>query len=198
MRNALIWFVVLSIIVVPLSFAASSPLLQWRDPIYIAAGFAGVLGMALLFCQPLLAQGLLPGISLLRSRRLHRLLGLALLLSVVVHVVGLWITSPPDVIDALLFKSATSFSLWGVIAMWLVFATSCFAVFRSKLRLSSRLWRRIHKAMGLVIVVCSIIHALLIDGTMELVSKIILCGVSALVTLMVVLKQKKAFSFNQD
>jgi len=189
MRNSFIWFCVVAIIVIPMSFAATSPLLQWREPAYIIAGFAGVLGLAILFCQPLLAQGVLPGIKLLRSRRLHRLLGFTLFLSVVIHVAGLWVSSPPDVIDALLFKSPTAFSLWGVIAMWLVFATSFIAAMRSNLRLSPKSWHRIHKAIGFVIVVCSIIHALLIDGTMEFVSKLMLCGFTMLATLVVVFKQ---------
>lgn len=189
MRNALIWFGFLSIIVVPLSFAAVSPLLQWREPIYIVAGFTGVVGMTILFCQPLLAQGFLPGINRLRSRRIHRALGLALVLSIVIHVAGLWITSPPDVIDALLFRSPTPFSVWGVIAMWLVFISGCIAAFRFKLRLSSKSWSSIHKILGLAIVACSIVHALLIDGTMELVSKIMLCGFAALATLVVVFKR---------
>jgi predicted ferric reductase len=189
MRNSFIWFCVVAIIVIPLSFAANSSLLQWREPPYIIAGFAGVLGLAVLFCQPLLAQGALPGINLLQSRRLHRLLGFTLLVSVVIHVAGLWVSSPPDVIDALLFQSPTAFSLWGVIAMWLVIATSIFATMRSKLRLSQKLWRRLHTVIGLVIVVCSVIHALLIDGTMEFVSKLLLCGFTVLATAIVVFKQ---------
>jgi len=190
MRSIITWLVVLTVIVVPLGFAATSSLLQWREPFYIAAGLAGVIALVFLFCQPLLAAGLLPGISLLDSRRIHRWLGFALLLGVIVHVLGLWVTSPPDVIDALLFQSPTPFSAWGVIAMWLVFATACFAVFRSKLRLSAKLWRRSHKTIGLAIVICSVVHALLIDGTMEFVSKLVLCGFLVLATTAAIFKQR--------
>jgi hypothetical protein len=47
-----------------------------------------------------------------------------LVVAVVVHVGGLWITSPPDMIDALLLTSPTPFSAFGVIAMWAIFAVA--------------------------------------------------------------------------
>ena len=37
-RVALIWVALAAAICVPLAAAAMSPLLEWRDPIYIAAG----------------------------------------------------------------------------------------------------------------------------------------------------------------
>jgi hypothetical protein len=40
---------------VPLTFAATSEYLACRDPIYIAAGFAGVVALCLALVQPLLA-----------------------------------------------------------------------------------------------------------------------------------------------
>ena len=49
-----------------------------------------------------LVGGYLPDLSARRSRHLHRWVGGLLVACVVLHVVGLWITSPPDVIDALL------------------------------------------------------------------------------------------------
>ena len=49
------------------------------------------------------------------------------MLTVIVHVAGLWLTSPPDVIDVLLFRSPTPFSAWGAIAMWAVFAAALWA-----------------------------------------------------------------------
>jgi hypothetical protein len=112
-------------ICVPIAAAAASPLLAWRQPVYIIAGFAGIAAMALLLLQPLLAAGLLPGLT--RSARAPhppldrrlRLFGL-----VVGHVGGLWVTSPPDVIDALTFSSPTPFSAWGVIAMWALFGAA--------------------------------------------------------------------------
>jgi len=93
----------------------------------------------------------------------------------VAHVAGLWITSPPDVIDALLFASPTPFSVWDVIALWAIFATALLAALRSRLPLRPRVWRRAHVALAVVIVLGSVVHAMLIEGTMETFSKAALC-----------------------
>ncbi|MEX0310655.1 MAG: ferric reductase, partial [Tateyamaria sp.] len=100
MRVFLIWFGLVIAFLAPIGAAAFSPLLQWRDPIYIVSGFAGIAGMGLLMVQPLLAAGDLPGLSQSASRRLHRTIGALLVVAIVGHVGGLWITSPPDVLDA--------------------------------------------------------------------------------------------------
>ena len=104
-RALLHWGAFALAVAVPLGVAATSPLLQWRDPVYIAAGFAGVAGLALMLAQPLLAKGYLPHMRGPRGRRWHRWTGMALIALIIVHVGGLWITSPPDVIDALLLRS---------------------------------------------------------------------------------------------
>src|SRR3954452_1587684 len=101
----LIWAALAAAICVPVAAAALSPLLAWRGPLYIIAGFAGILALGLMLVQPLLAGGYLPGLAAYRGRRVHRWTGAALLVLVLVHVAGLWITSPPDMIDALLFAS---------------------------------------------------------------------------------------------
>jgi hypothetical protein len=155
--------------------AAFSPLLAWREPVYIVAGFAGIVAMALVLFQPLLAAGYLPGLRARRGRDLHRWVGGGLVVSIVVHVAGLWITSPPDVMDALLFVSPTPFSAWGVIAMWCVFASATLALCRRRLRLRPVFWRRTHKCLAAFIVSGSAVHAWLIEGTMETVSKGLLC-----------------------
>ena len=173
-RTALIWSALAVAVVVPIALAAGSPLLQWRQPIYIAAGFAGIVAMGLLLVQPLLAGGYLPRLSARHRQRAHRLVGCVLVAAVLVHVVGLWITSPPDVIDALLFRSPTPFSAWGVIAMWAVFAAALLAALRRRLR--QLLWRRAHTIFASVTVVGSVTHAMLIEGTMEIVSKALLCA----------------------
>ena len=118
---------------VPIGAAAASPLLAWRAPIYIAAGFAGIVGLALLLIQPLLIGGYLPGPSPSRARRLHPWFGGLLVAAVVLHVGALWITSPQDVIDVLLFQSPTPFSVWGVIAMLAIFVTALLAALRRRL-----------------------------------------------------------------
>jgi predicted ferric reductase len=185
-RSILIWIVLVTAILVPLIAAAASPLLAWRQPIYIAAGFAGVVAMALLLVQPLLVGGYLPGLAGLRGRRAHRWAGSLLVAAVAVHVAGLWITSPPDVIDALTFTSPTPFSAWGVIAMWAVFAAALLAVSRKRLRLRPRTWRLAHTSLVMVTVTGSVVHALLIEGTMETVSKVALCALVVAATMKVV------------
>lgn len=172
LRSWWIWAALVGVIAVPIVLAANSPLLAWRDPIYIIAGFAGIAAMGLLVAQPLLALGVLPNLLSIRGRRVHRVVGGALVLAVAIHVGALWITSPPDVVDALTFTSPTSFSVWGVAAMWAVFATAIFAVFRKRIGL--RKWRVGHKALALVIALGTVIHAVQIEGTMEPVSKGIL------------------------
>ncbi|MGR3497089.1 ferric reductase-like transmembrane domain-containing protein [Citreimonas sp.] len=166
-------------VAVPFALAASSPLLAWRDWIYIAAGFAGVAALGLLLVQPLVISDAL-GLGGMRKRRVHRIVGATLVALVVLHVGGLWITSPPDVVDALLFTSATPFSAWGVIAMWALFAAAGLAIVRRRLRY--RTWQRAHLSLVVVIVAATIPHALLIEGTMETVSKVALCALVAAAT----------------
>ena len=175
-RTIVIWAVVAIAFIVPIAAAAMSPLLEWREPVYIAAGFAGIAAMTLLLMQPLLAGGYLPGISGPLSRRVHRWVGSILLLLVIIHIMALWITSPPDVIDALLFASPTPFSLWGVIAMWGLFFTASLVALRRRLPVQPRQWRIGHKTLAVVIVVGTVVHAVLIDGTMETWSKYGLCA----------------------
>lgn len=194
-RGALMWAGLAIAIGVPLAASAVSPLLAWRDPIYIAAGFAGIVALVTLLVQPLLAGGLMPGLSVSHARRMHRLTGGILVVAVVSHVGGLWITSPPDVIDALLFVSPTPFSNWGVIAMWAVFASALIAIFRSRLRLP--VWRVAHTALAAVIVVGGIVHTLLIEGTMEGVSKVAICSVVLIVTVKVIVKRRSWAPFKR-
>jgi predicted ferric reductase len=173
-RAALIWAALAIAIGVPIGFAAASPLLAWRDPIYIVAGFAGIVGLGLMLVQPLLIGGHLPGPSPYRARRTHRWIGAALVVAVVIHVGGLWITSPPDMVDALTFTSPTPFSPFGVIAMWAIFAVALLAALRRRLGL--RTWRIAHTSLAVVIVAGTVVHGLLIEGTMETVSKAALCA----------------------
>lgn len=175
-RAILICSALATAVVLPVAVAATSPLLAWRDPVYVAAGLAGVIAMALLLVQPLLAGGYLPGLPARRGRRVHRVVGIALVGAVVVHVTALWITSPPDVIDALTFASPTPFSVWGVIAMWAILAAALLAALRRQLL--PRAWRIGHTALVAVAVVMSVVHAMLIEGTMGTISKAALCALA--------------------
>ena len=95
------------------------------------------------------------------------------MVAVLIHVGGLWVTSPPDMLDALLFASPTPFSPFGVIAMWAIFAVALLAAFRRRLGL--RTWRIAHMVLAAVIVVGTAVHGMLIEGAMETVSKAALC-----------------------
>lgn len=190
MRSIAVWAGLVATLAVPLVAAAMSPLLAWRQPVYIVASFAGILALALLVCQPLLAHGYLPGLPGSRGRRIHRWLGGVVVVAVMAHVIGLWITSPPDVLDALLFRSPTPFSLWGVVAMWAVFATATLAILRRRLRLRSKTWRLTHVSLAVIIVSCTALHALLIEGAMETVSKAVLCAAAAAATAALVMRTR--------
>ena len=173
-RVTLIWALLAAAVLVPIAAAATSPLHEWRGPVYIVAGFAGIIALAVMLVQPLLIGGYLPGLSAHRGRRAHHWIGGVLVVAVVIHVGGLWITSPPDMIDALLFVSPTPFSPVGVIAMWAIFAVALLAALRR--RLGPRTWRIAHMSLAVVIVAGSVVHGLLIEGTMETMSKVALCA----------------------
>src|SRR6195256_849503 len=173
-RAPLMWAVLAAAICVPMAAAAVSPLLEWRGPVYILAGFAGMIALGVMLVQPLLIGGYLPGLPARLGRRVHHWTGGALLVAVVIHVAGLWITSPPDMIDALTFTSPTPFSPFGVIAMWAIFAVALLAALRRRLGL--RTWRIAHMSLAVVIVAGSVVHGMLVEGTMETVSKAALCA----------------------
>lgn len=195
-KSVLKWGALFIVIAVPFGIAAGSPLLAWREPIYIIAGFAGVAGLALLLVQPLLIAGYLPGVTARARPKVHMWVGGLLVSAVLIHVLGLFITSPPDVIDALLFRSPTSFSVWGVAAMWAVFATALLAAFRGRLRLKASHWRWAHASLAIFIVGATAAHALLIEGTMETVSKVLLCAI-VVATLGKVIVDRRIFAPNR-
>jgi len=175
-RAPLIWVALALAIGVPIAKAAGSEQLAWRGPVYILAGFAGIVALGLVLVQPLLIGGYLPGLSAYRGRRAHHWIGGALALAVVIHVAGLWFTSPPDMIDALTFSSPTPFSPFGVTAMWAIFIVALLAALRRRLGLRLQTWRLIHVPLAIVIVAGSVVHCLLIEGTMETISKAALCA----------------------
>ncbi|SMX51210.1 ferric reductase-like transmembrane domain-containing protein [Actibacterium lipolyticum] len=176
LRAILIWSAIVGVIGASLVVAAGSEYLAYRSPAYVAAGFAGVTALALLLVQPLLAARLLPGIPMQAGRRIHRWTGVALVLAIAVHVVGLWITSPPDMVDALTFTAPTAFSAFGVVAMWALIAAALLAGIRQKLRLRPQVWRLGHTMAASIVVVGSVAHAILIEGTMGTESKTLMCA----------------------
>lgn len=172
------WFVwgCLGLIATVAIFASlMSPLLAWRQPVYIVASVAGVLSLVILLFQPVLMLRQLPGVRISQGRKIHRWVGIGLVSCILIHVLGLWMTSPPDVIDALLFRSPTAFTPWGVVAMWAVFLSAAVVVVRRRISSKVITWQRLHRSLGFIIVIGSVVHAFLIDGTMEIWSKSILC-----------------------
>jgi predicted ferric reductase len=180
------WLALTIAIALPIAAAAASPLIAWRDPIYIVSGLAGIVGLALMLVQPLLIGGYLKGFSPYRARRLYRWTGAALVAAVVIHIAGLWITSPPDVIDALLFTSPTPFAAWGVVAMWAIFAVAVMVALRQRIGLRPRTWRMVHTVLVTVIVLGTVVHSVLIQGTMETVSKAVLCALVLVASIKVI------------
>ncbi len=196
-RVALIWAVLAVAIGVPITASLASDLLAWRGPVYIGAGLAGMIALGLLLVQPVLIAGYLPGLSAHRGRRAHRWIGGALIVAVLIHVGGLWITSPPDMIDALTYTSPTPFSPFGVTAMWAIFAVALLALLRRRLGL--RTWRIAHMLLAAVIVAGSVVHAMLVEGTMETMSKAALCAlvIAAAIKVMTDLWRKRATTLRQ-
>jgi predicted ferric reductase len=174
-RALLAWTSVAAVMVVPVAAAAFSPYLPSRSMPYIVGGFAGIATLSALVLQPFLAAGYLPGSEGRTGRRWHQWLGAAIVVAVALHVAGLYLASPPDTIDALLLVSPTPFSAYGVTAMWGVVATALLVLFRTRLGLRYSVWRLVHNCLAAIVVAAIVIHALLIEGAMEPVTKWILC-----------------------
>jgi hypothetical protein len=63
-----------------------------------------------------------------------------------------------------------------VTAMWAIFTVALLALLRRRLGLRLRTWRIVHLPLAVVIVAGSVAHCLLIEGTMETISKAALCA----------------------
>ena len=59
--------------------------------------------------------------------------------------------------------------------MWAVFGAELLALLLKRLRLKWWVWRLGHTSLAAITVVGTIIHVLLIEGTMEPVTKVLLC-----------------------
>lgn len=174
-RVALIWAGTGAIAAVPVLLIGVSPYLAYRSAIYVTAGIAGAVALSLLMIQPLLAAGYLPGLTAPKARIWHTRMGGVLVLAVALHILGLYLTSAPDTLDALMLVAPTAFSVWGVLALWALIFTVAVVAVRRRLRLPAQLWYWIHNLLALLVVLGSVIHAVLIQGTMEPVSKWLLC-----------------------
>lgn len=185
-KSLLIWSAAALVLLVPLVVAAQSPYLAYRDPTYIVAGFAGILSLILFLLQPLLAGGHIPGLRPRTARIWHRASGSVIVLAVVAHVGGLYLTSPPDTLDALLLVSPTPFSLYGAVALWGMIITAILVLVRRRLPLRFLHWAILHNSLAVLIVLSTVVHALLIKGTMGTASKWVTCFAVVATTLWVV------------
>ncbi len=176
---------VASIAVVPIIIAAFSPLLASRDTAYIIGGMSGIVALSLLLVQPLLAAGYLPGRSILSQRKWHRWVGSLFIVAVALHIVGLFVTSPDDMTDALLLAAPTPFSVYGVVALWGVVLTGILVVVRKKCSLL--VWTLMHNGLALIVVIASVVHAVMIEGAMSHLSKQVLCICIVVVSVFTVL-----------
>lgn len=180
-----VWLGVAAIAVVPVGLAAASPLLQGREALYVVGGMAGVLAFCLLFVQPLLMATAPRLMAPARGLRWHRWVGLAIIAMVGIHVGALYAYSPEDVADALLLVSPTPFSVYGVIGLAALALTAVLAAIRRRLPAGAvSLWRLFHSLLAVAIVGAGAVHAMLIEGTMEERSKLLVCVAAVAVVLM--------------
>lgn len=166
----LICVLILAVIV-----AALNPLQESRSIEYVIGGLSGVVALALLLLQPLLAIAFLPHGSVIQQRRWHRWIGTAIVITVALHISGLYLASPQDMIDAMLLVAPTPFSVYGVVGLWTLVLTATLVAFRKRLRLNISTWNIIHNSLAVIVVITSVVHALMIEGAMGYVSKLILC-----------------------
>ncbi len=185
---ALIWSALSACVLVPIGIAAINPLQSSRDALWIFGGMAGVVALAILLVQPLLVGGYLPMPSVVSGRRWHRWVGAMIAAAVVLHVVGLYLSSPMDIADALLLVAPTPFSVYGVIGLAGVALTVMLVALRHRSGLRYGSWRIVHNALAFVVVVSSILHALLIEGAMGTGSKVLLCALIFGVTVIVLVR----------
>ncbi len=184
----LVWALLTACILIPVGIAAANPLQASRDAFWIIGGMAGIVALALLLVQPLLAAGSLPGPSVPAARRWHRLVGTMVVLTVGLHIGGLYLSSPEDIADVLLLVAPTPFSVYGVVGLCGVVLTAILVAVRARSGLRYASWRIVHNAIALVVVISSIAHALLIEGAMGSVSKLILCALILAATVIVLFR----------
>lgn len=174
-RRRIAWLVIAAVAIIPVVAAALSPLQRGREFLWVVGGMAGVAALSLLFVQPLLTATAPVLMQPARGLGWHRWGGIAIVSAVALHVGALYAYSPEDVMDALFLVAPTPFSLYGVIGLWCVILTGVLAAARRRLRLGHRRWRIAHSVLAVAIVSATAVHAVLIEGAMEEISKLAIC-----------------------
>jgi len=168
----------------PCRHAWTSCCLRWivlgapAGPITLHSALQGWAQWGLALIQPLLAgrSPARPAVAVwpVRGIPMGRV---ALVGMVIVHVAGVVADkSRPDVIDALLFDSPTPFRSGCRRHVGWSSPPALLAAFRRALRIRPRAWRIGHTLMVVVVVIGSVLHALLVEGTMGPLSKAAFCA----------------------
>src|SRR3954452_5075091 len=134
------------------------------SPLTAAADALGLVGLGILGLQLLLPARWGPLSSSFGTDRLiglHRSLASAGTVFVLLHVVLLMVDDPTR-LRLLEFWSAPTRARLAVISTLALVALSVTSLLRTRLRLSYEGWRRVHLALGLVLVVGGVAHALLV------------------------------------
>ena len=174
-RAALVWVALAAAICVPIALAATSPQLAWRGPVYILAGFAGIVALGLMLVQPLLIAGYLPGLSAYR----------AACASLDRRRAGCRdrdpCRRPLDHQSARHDRRPSLRIADAILPLWRDrhvgdLRRRAAGYLPSAIETAPRTWRIAHMLLAIVIVAGSVVHAILIEGTMETVSKAALCA----------------------
>jgi predicted ferric reductase len=74
--------------------------------------------------------------------------------------------------------------------MWAILAVALMVALRQWLGLRPRTWRIAHTLLAAVIVIGTAVHSILVEGTMETVSKLALCALVFAATVRVILEKR--------
>jgi predicted ferric reductase len=141
----------------------------------VFGALAGVVALSLLILQVLLPTPWLGRLFAGRDLSVHRLLGLAVAAVVLAHVVGLYLSSPDDIRDALVLAAPT-YSRLGVLAAWCVVLSVALALARRRLGLTYSDWQILHAALAVAIVGNAVAHTVMIRGTLDGPVELLLCA----------------------
>lgn len=169
----------IALVILPLVVALVSPLQTGREAIWVIGALAGVLALSLLVIQVLLPTPWLRGIIIGDDSRVHRLLGIAIAVIVIVHVGGLYVTSPDDIADALVLQAPT-YSRLGVLSAWCLALSLGLALARRKLALTYSDWQIVHAFLAVVVVTTAVAHTVMIRGTLDGPVEVLLCGAAVI------------------
>jgi len=143
---------------VPVVLALTDPHLAGASGALTISTATAAVAVSVIALQPLLA-----GTG--RVRR-HRLLGVAALVLVLVHVGALFVESPADARFALSPDGPTRARM-ALLATIALIALVAVGALRGRLPLAPSSWRLVHAYLAVVVIVLGLGHALLTDGALD-------------------------------